>query len=91
MTSSNNGKQGLGASQSQEKLEVFGEKDIITILPETFIEPTDEEERRLVRKQDLVLMPMMMLIYLFFDLDGITLGKQINYYYCYCFDYYLDL
>ena len=78
MTSSNSEKQDANAPQSQEKHEIFWEKDIITILPESFVEPTVEEERRLVRKQDLVLMPLMMLIYLFFDLDGITLGKTIN-------------
>ncbi|KAI9250499.1 major facilitator superfamily domain-containing protein [Phascolomyces articulosus] len=53
------------------------EKGIVSSeLPEKFIIPTEEEERRLVRKQDRVLMPMMMLIYLFFDLDGITLGNS---------------
>ncbi|KAI9482623.1 major facilitator superfamily domain-containing protein [Zychaea mexicana] len=74
----NDSKTEIQEQQQQEEKLPYTTSESLKALPESkrFIEPTPEEIRLLVRKQDRVLMPLMMLIYLFFDLGGITLGNS---------------
>ncbi|KAI8147046.1 major facilitator superfamily domain-containing protein [Fennellomyces sp. T-0311] len=54
-------------TEADEKVNVHMHEDV---------NPSPDEIRKLLRKQDVVLMPTMMLLYLFYNLGGITIGNS---------------